>query len=669
VTNSGRLIWATALVALLTAQATRATERSTVALPPEAGAFFQQLLPASGLADRIDIELRFDHAVYRLRKGEARVEVRLSHPSTCAAPDGPLCVTLVAAAGPGAEALAGEVRTALAGALRRSQEGPAWVPTPDQAADAPRASMPRDGAESWRPIAEALFLVLIGGVLVALWQARGSVLSRDAVLPAGLTALALGLRFAAHAGPADIRPVLESVGLRRAGWVALVDLVYAVFPPGDETIWNVNRVVGALSVPLLYAIVRRRFADPIVALGAAAALAVTPLLVRFSASDTPYILMCAALLGAVVAYDRYVESEAIGAWVLSLALLTAAMQLRPDGLWSVVPAALLTIAGRRVRPSSAAVAAALVFVAVNAPPAAWAITGHVEGQDLGRHFMLWGATMGSPWADQATTPRVLGALVVLGAIAILYGRRWQELLWLAAAAVALPANAPATGDYATIGFDWQSAFAVPVGIPVVGDTVTFHQYANARYHIPAMHLACGLVGAGAAGVIGLLAHLVRRAVPSARLLAIVLVCAAALPRIDILHRMWTPQREFEFFREGLTRIDPACRIATLFDVRDSGFVPFEYLAPRRIVDLTQLGDGRSLDGCVVYYRCGNCFTLDLVPVDEWSSFQMHPLCQATEARFRLEPVVEAQVAALPFRGELYARDPVPIGFYRLEERR
>jgi hypothetical protein len=48
---------------------------------------------------------------------------------------------------------------------------------------------------------------------------------------------------------------------------------------------------------------------------------------------------------------------------------------------------------------------------------------------------------------------------------------------------------------------------------------------------------------------------------------------------------------------------------------------------------------------------------------------MHPLCRAVEERFQLEPVVEAQVAALPFRGEIYARDPIPIGFYRIRDRR
>ncbi len=659
-------MWAPVLVALLSANAALATEVRTAVLPPEAGEFFEHLLPASALTDGLDIELRFDHAVYRFRKGEARADVRLSHPSTCAAPEGPLCVTVVAADGPGADALAGEARAALASALRQSTDGPTWVVNTAQAGD---IGHDEGRAGNWRTGAKTLFVVLLGGILVSLWRLRPCILSRGAVLPGGLAVVALGLRFAAHAGPADIRPVLTSIGTQRVGWEVMVDLLYAVFPAHDETVWTVNRVVGALSVPLLYVVVRRRFADPIVAIGAAATLAVTPLLVRYSASDTPYILLCAAFLGAVVAYDSYAESEAIGAWALALGLLTVAMQLRPDGLWLIVPAALLTIAVRRPRMSTSAVAAAVALVAVNAAPAAWVVTGYSQGLDLGRHFVLIGSILGSPWADRAITPPMLEALVVLGAVAVLYRRRRPELLWLAAAAVALPVHTPATGAYANLDRLWGSAYSVPMAVPLVGDTVTFHQLANARYHIPSMYLACGLVGAGIAGVLGLLAYLTRRKVPVPGVFAIALACGAALPRIDVLHRMWTPQREFDFFREGVAGFDPACRIATLLDVADAGFVPFEYLAPHRIVDLAELLEGPSLKGCVVYYRGGNCFTLDLVPRDQWHDFQMHPVCRAVEERYQLEPVAEARVPALPFRGEIYARDPIPIGFYRLREHR
>jgi hypothetical protein len=158
----------------------------------------------------------------------------------------------------------------------------------------------------------------------------------------------------------------------------------------------------------------------------------------------------------------------------------------------------------------------------------------------------------------------------------------------------------------------------------------------------------------------------RRPVPAPRLIAVALVCLAALPRLDVLGRMWTPQREFALFRDGLARLDPSCRVITLIDVADAGFVPFEYLAPQGVIrDAAEFLRQPQSDDCIVYYRAGNCFTLDLVPSDQWSTFHQNATCRAVEQRYRLDPIIETQVPAIPYRGEIYTRDPLPLGFYRL----
>lgn len=348
-------------------------------LPPEAASYFQQLLPPSELTQLLEIQISFDHVVYRFQRGQALAEIELTHPSTCAAPDGPMCLRRGRTSGPGADALSRDAHDALADALRQSRDAPKWVEV---------ASADNRPPEYWLPVAEALYLILIAGLLVALWRCRRQILSADAIVPVALAASALLLRCIAKEGPADIRPVLFNTGLGRAGWDALLHLVFRVLPPQDETIWTVNRIAGALSVPLLYALLRSRFSDRTVAVAGAAALAVTPLLVRFSASDTPYILLCAAFLGALVAYDRYAESQSTGAFALALALLTVAMQLRPEGPWLIVPALLVALAlpartGARawkLRPSLAL--CALAFVAINALATAWAFTGHAEKSNL-----------------------------------------------------------------------------------------------------------------------------------------------------------------------------------------------------------------------------------------------------------------------------------------------
>src|SRR5437763_8042709 len=116
----------------------------------------------------------------------------------------------------------------------------------------------------WWIVAGKIFLtILFVGIIVALWRSRPQLMTRDAVPLLLLTVSALLLRAIANGGPADIREVIGDVRRARGGFVVFSQLVYAALPPIDESIWAVNRLCGALSVPLLYAVVRKRFADPL----------------------------------------------------------------------------------------------------------------------------------------------------------------------------------------------------------------------------------------------------------------------------------------------------------------------------------------------------------------------------------------------------------------------
>src|SRR5581483_712284 len=375
--------------------------------------------------------------------------------------------------------------TAFSAALeKRVREGEAafeWVrpkiQEPDVPGDAVIHTHVNESVVWWIVVGKTFFIVLFVGILVALWRSRREMLTRDAVPVLLITALALFLRVIAYGGPADIRAVIGDARPSRGGFVVFSRLVFALLPATDESIWTVDRVCGALSVPLLYAVVRKRFADPLIALGAATALAITPLLVRFSASDTPYIPLCAAFLGAFVAYDRYVERPALSTLALAFGLLSAAMQLRPDGGWLLVPAALVALAGPLPARSAVfrpvPVAGAVAFVAINALPVAVAASGHAGGGYFGS-FVLFGTLYGSPWAVPAMTPRSLALLLVVGAVAAA-GHGRAGLAWLAATLVADPV-------------DFSAAWGLG-------------HYSNARYHIPAMYLACALVGIGAVATI------------------------------------------------------------------------------------------------------------------------------------------------------------------------
>src|SRR5262249_25410970 len=142
------------------------------------------------------------------------------------------------------------------------------------------------------------------------------------------------------------------------------------------------------------------------------------------------------------------------------------------------------------------------------------------------------------------------------------------------------------------------------------------QYANARYHLPAMYLACGLAGLGVATVLALLRRCMGRDVPAVRFLAFGIICLAAVPRVDLLRRMWTPQQEFELFRDGLAKVSPTCRVVSMVSGLDAGFVPFAYLVPGGLLDIDEFLSDPPVADCFVYYRGGNCYALDLVPEAE-----------------------------------------------------
>ncbi len=418
-----------------------------------------------------------------------------------------------------------------------------------------------DGAPTWLRMGAGFYALVVAGVLAAAWRCRRSMRSGEAVLPVLLTLVGLGLRFAAHAGIADIRQVLGA-GLDhgfapRAGWSSWLRLLFTVMPPRYESVWAVHRVLGAMAVPLLYVALRQRFSPRSVAAAGAASLAVLPLAVRFSASDTPYVPLCTAMLGAVVALTQFRRSGSRGALALGLLLLTAAMHLRPDGPWLVVPVAVLvlTVPAGASRPRGRAVslttlAAVTVFAAVNAVPVVWALAGHnrVGDGSLGAYartsFVLVGTLVGSPWTHVSMSPWPLSLLVLGGALLAPRAGR-PAVGWLAATLVAMPLKFPAA-----------------------------EQYANARYHLPAMVLACGLAGLAASFVI----ERVPRRGAAARIdpaaLSAALALLAAVPRLDLLTRMWTPQLEFEFYRAGLRGIAADCTVVAFMGGQDAGFVPF-----------------------------------------------------------------------------------------------
>jgi hypothetical protein len=79
--------------------------------------------------------------------------------------------------------------------------------------------------------------------------------------------------------------------------------------------------------------------------------------------------------------------------------------------------------------------------------------------------------------------------------------------------------------------------------------------------------------------------------------------------------------------------------------------------------------GRPTGDCVVYYRAANCYALNRPPDRYARGSDVNPTCRAIEERFRLEPIAETSLPAVPYNAEVYTRNAIPVGFYRLRETR
>jgi hypothetical protein len=140
---------------------------------------------------------------------------------------------------------------------------------------------------------------------------------------------------------------------------------------------------------------------------------------------------------------------------------------------------------------------------------------------------------------------------------------------------------------------------------------------------------------------------------------------AVLPRLDFLHRTWTPELEFERFRRFARALPRGCTIVTLVKGWDAGFSPFTDPGRVRIVDVGEVP--ATPPACLVYYRAGNCVSPDAT-LPGGDALHQPGGCKLFEDSVRLIPIEEGTVRALPYRGERYDVDPIPVGFFRLEPR-
>jgi hypothetical protein len=202
--------------------------------------------------------------------------------------------------------------------------------------------------------------------VLALSALRGRCQRGDLFAAAILTLLAAWLRFAlAPANLFDFGGISYSRLLYgypgHFGTAQLYSLVYQWTARDIEHAILLNRIAGALTVPLVFTLCRLLRPDAVLpALLAALLIAVSPLHVLFSASDVlaiPSIVLAAlsyTLLAAATRFTACRQTLFCAAAVNGLALLT---QARYENALLLVPAAAIWFVGRRSLPLRAQVPA------------------------------------------------------------------------------------------------------------------------------------------------------------------------------------------------------------------------------------------------------------------------------------------------------------------------
>lgn len=515
----------------------------------------------------------------------------------------------------------------------------------------------------------ALFVALACGILAfAFRELRSSFQSRSPDLLPGFAVffIALVLRLAIPIGPTNWHTHLFGVGtvenFARFGpgtWVLQAGL-WSLFSPSDVVLGRAHAVIGALSVPLLYAILRARKTSIAIATSVAIFWALSPVHIRISASFSEHVvsstLSLLLLLVALRGGSFGVALSALLIPAIALCRFDAWPQLAMVPLWIVFGNLAEEQRGFRSR-----IWAATPYFAI------WAVAGLI----IQRAFFSGGLSHPPPAISE-----VLGELFGLGRFLIHYfGAANTYPFWFSPVAAWLMIP----GAYwmfkkrrlLLVTLIWTLLVSfVPLGRSP-GELVT------ARYFLPALALL--LIPAGH-GLEWLLARTKLQNPWPFRGLAYVAAFAMALPSIGYRYGF---QDEYDFLRSELATLSPDCTIVTLpvrhpsmpRDIDCCMALPYSPLAlvfpGMKLIELEDR-DLRFDDletECVVYYENPICH---LDPASDWEGIwdetreTFNERCSGIVETNRLERIAHSEFSNEQIDPRPLFRDRAPQGtIYRV----
>lgn len=412
------------------------------------------------------------------------------------------------------------------------------------------------------------------------------------------------------------------------GYVEIFSPLAALTAAPDWAVFSFNAICSAVSVWLTFAVARLAGVAAAPAFAAAVLVAVDPVAMRMSATESyfpPIILLCLIAAALLLAAGRARTSQR--QWHAAAA---------------VAAAALLLVQAARVHPSAWGPIACTLFVALAAPAGHAAPRGRMllatalvsaglcimlsAGALLDVFANVRGGTLMRPLPPHSLTPLI--AIAVLAAVyAVVAPRRW----------LAVPAALCAAAWIATRhGYDqswiWQQSYdRLYLTLPLVA-ALAMVPASVLRQPWPAIGLA-------------------------------LLLLAAWVPfALPLVRGRTTDHLEYRWLREQISALPAECRLIHLESAEKRVLGIPSYLPPARpavAVDLRQphtLAAALAPSPCAYYVRTSLC-----------SSPEASGACAALEAHLTLVPHARSSLPAIPSSHLLsYTRDPVEIVVFRVD---
>lgn len=612
------------------------------------------------------VSIKAREVVYRFRRAGGSAAVKLTHRSRCKAPVKALfCVsaTMERGAEPGGACGAAFLEKMVREGVRKNPGTFTWfVARPNRPAKPSSAQ----SDSRWPELGQ---LWLVGALMLALLAALGTSLvrarpwrgeGRAEVVGLAVCLLgAAGARLALEPFPADVwlstSQGVWAVALNHwaAAYSAVLHAVFLVSPPTLATAAAANVLLSCATVLAVYALATVLWKDRLMGLASAAVLAFQPISIRYAASDSPHVLYALCLILSALFTLLWIRRGGY-LWALQAAGWLAVCVNTRDEAVVAAGAVACVLAAKSLRRSPARLrqllAAGGPMLVAAAYPLWVAVDAVLNKPKIAR--TNWLGLVESPFFLSPHSPVVVVALAAVGAAVVLARPRLRRP-----------------------GLAWGAAIYV-ICLPSIYITDAGWEHTH-RHCLPSLAMLAvvaglglgWLLGPGLTRVVGALpAH---RAWPWTRATLVLAVAAtAALPNTDFLTKTWTHALELRFLQQNLGKVADGCTVVAvrqpdahvglnLFPVLSHEVGRrHRWMEPRAFLD-----SRARLPACTVFIESASCHASHARPASAKDG--VFPACAAIMERHVMEPVASTTVPGLPYIGEVFTRDPVPLGIYRV----